>query len=232
MYNEKAGFIIFVIDGLKNMWKYLIICFLFIAFSANRSTAQEILPRISVMNYNGKIIISWKNAYTVPVTNISIQRSFDSLKNYTTIGSVLNPQNEENGYSDNEPPYNKMYYRVFVAFEGGSYLISPVTRPVRSAGLEGTSDIPPGVDPRKDSAFQAPPVIKNSVFIPSQRIFTSKDNNVVIFLPNVLLKKYTILFFNDSNKKIFELTSLKDEYLIIEKVNFGKAGWFHLDDHW
>ena len=54
---------------------------------------QKTLPAISVTNINGKIIVSWKNAYTIPLSTLSIQRSYDSLKNYTTIGSVLNPQN-------------------------------------------------------------------------------------------------------------------------------------------
>ena len=93
--------------------------------------AQDTLPKISVKNLSGHIIISWVNNYKIPVTAINIQRSFDSLKNYSTIGSVLNPQNIENGYADATPPYNKMYYKVFVSFEGGTYIFSKVTRPIK-----------------------------------------------------------------------------------------------------
>jgi len=212
------------------MWKYIVI-FLFTFYKPVFTSAQQILPNIGVTNYNGKIIVNWKNAYTVPVANISIQRSYDSLKNYTTIGSVLNPQNEENGYSDNEPPYNKMYYRAFIAFEGGSYLISKTVRPVKTPLISdstGTSLFPWQVDPFADSSIQSPPVVKG-VFIPSLRIFTAKDNNVIIHLPEVAHKKYTVKFFNESEKEIFELKELKDEYLIIEKVNFIRAGWYFFE---
>jgi hypothetical protein len=43
----------------------------------------------------------------------------------------LNPLNKENGYPDLNPPYNKMYYRVSISFEGGAYIIGPSTRPVK-----------------------------------------------------------------------------------------------------
>lgn len=99
-------------------------------------TAQETLPGITVKNISGQIIVSWVNNYKVPVANISIQRSYDSLKNYTTIGSVLTPQNTENGYADVKPPYNKMYYRVFVSFEGGTYAFSKIERPVKEIAAE------------------------------------------------------------------------------------------------
>lgn len=101
------------------------------SISAFNTVAQETLPDITVKNISGQIIVSWVNNYKTPVANISIQRSFDSLKNYSTIGSVLNPMNIENGYADVKPPYNKMYYRVFVSFEGGTYAFSKVARPVK-----------------------------------------------------------------------------------------------------
>lgn len=102
-----------------------------ISLLALKAAAQETLPGITVKNIGGQIIVSWVNNYKTPVANISIQRSYDSLKNYSTIGSVLNPLNIENGYADVKPPYNKMYYRVFVSFEGGTYEFSKVARPVK-----------------------------------------------------------------------------------------------------
>ncbi len=87
-------------------------------FFAGGLSAQEILPAITVKNFSGKIIISWRNQYPLEIKNLNIQRSFDSLKNFSTIGSVLTPQNAENGFVDEAPPYNKMYYRLFISFEG------------------------------------------------------------------------------------------------------------------
>lgn len=207
-------------------------------FISYDSMSQATLPGISVTNYNGKIIINWKNNYTLPVANLSIQRSYDSLKNYTTIGSVLNPQNVENGYADNNPPYNKMYYRVFIAFDGGSYIISEVARPLKvsGSGSDSTTSIryPWLIDTRTEPPVQplppaAPAVVKANVYSPSVRIYTARDNNIAIHLPDAPVKNYTAVFFNDMEKKIFELSNLKEEYLIIEKVNFGKSGWFSFE---
>ena len=113
------------------MFRVYFLLFAVLCFGASGAVAQDTLPRITVKNISGQIIVSWVNNYKAPVTAINIQRSYDSLKNYTTIGSVLNPQNFENGYADAAPPYNKMYYRVFVSFEGGTYVFSKVVRPVK-----------------------------------------------------------------------------------------------------
>jgi hypothetical protein len=214
--------------------------------------AQQVLPGITVKNLNGKIIVSWKNQYNVPLTTLNIQRSYDSLKNYTSIGSVLNPQNNENGYADANPPYNKMYYRVFIAFEGGSYIISEPVRPTKDTGSSSTETVirypwqldpsanpSPNnnnkIDPTLDPKLQIPPPATNPasttpvITYPSRWIFTAKDNNVIIHLPDADTKKYTATFFDELEKPIFELNNLKEEYLIIEKVNFVKAGWYRFE---
>lgn len=194
-----------------------------------QGNAQETLPRISVNNFTNKILISWKNGYTLPVATISIQRSYDSLRNYTTIGTVLNPQNEQNGYTDSRPPYSRMYYRVFVAFENGSYLITPPVRPNKSSNTEEVKyawQLEPGsVDPTLDPGYNPPPG-KPAVVYPSRRIFTANDNNVVIYLPGAETKKYTVKFYKDDGNPLFTINDLNEEYLIIEKVNFVRSGWF------
>ena len=114
------------------MMKSLLFSFLFLLFSFfNSSYAQNTLPDITLINSNGKTIVSWLNDYKKPVTNILIQRSYDSLKNFSSIGSVLNPLNLENGYLDAAPPYDKMYYRINISFEGGGYIIGPSSRPTK-----------------------------------------------------------------------------------------------------
>ncbi len=212
-------------------------------------TAQDTLPGITVKNLNGQIIVSWINNYKAPVAAINIQRSYDSLKNYTTIGSVLNPQNTENGYADAIPPYNKMYYRVFISFEGGSYLFSKITRPVKdkpeSTIVEDTLHpflvkdnwtAQPVYDPKQSNVKIQPkpqlPVINNNTEIityPSHRIYTAKDNNIVIYLPEAAIKKYIIKFFDENDIPVFELNKITESYLILERVNFLHAGWFHFE---
>ena len=207
------------------------ICFIFcltIAFNAN---AQKILPAITVKNFGGKIIVSWQNEFPTPVSNILIQRSYDSLKNYTSIGSVLNPQSRENGYADVNPPYTKMYYRVSISFEGGAYLISPPVRPIKETFFSDSSNATGVSDPRypwqADSSLVKSK--KDEITYPSERLFTSRDNNLVIHLKDAAIKKYSAKVFDEKDSLLFELTKLNEEYLIIEKVNFGHTGWFHFE---
>ncbi len=265
------------------MRKFFFLLLLGITTSSGALFAQEILPGITVKNYNGKIIVSWKNQYPIEVKTINIQRSFDSAKNYTTIGSVLNPQNSENGFVDEAPPYNKMYYRLFISFDAGNYIFSDPLRPVKeisqpqpmitqeltvvpikkeelAAEPPKESKKEPIIKPvEKAEILPAPkntkkskePVAKNSkgkkpskskpddtvavttdenaISYPSRRIYTAKDNNVVINLPHFESRKYTVKFFAENNNPLFELNRIKEEYLIVEKMNFLRAGWFHFE---
>src|SRR5215212_7555833 len=105
------------------------IIFLFLLASNNILFAQDTLPRLTVVNISNHILISWTNPY-FNLTTINIQRSYDSTKNFKTIGTILDVKNKKNGYADNKPPYNKMFYRVFVSFEGGTYLFTKSYRPI------------------------------------------------------------------------------------------------------
>lgn len=206
------------------------ICILFLTMVAFhlQGNAQEILPGITVRNSSGKIIVSWKNEYQQPVTTINIQRSYDSLTNYTTIGTVLNPLNKENGYADLTPPYNKMYYRVFIAFEGGSYILSTPVRPSKDTSSSPSQVVYPWqVNPNADPSIQVPPAPTG--FIPSKTVFTARDNNVIVHLADVENNKYVVKFFDELDNLLFELPQVKEDYLIVDKVNFKRSGWFHFE---
>lgn len=192
--------------------------------------AQQTLPNISVNNANNKIIVSWRNEYNKPVTVLNIQRSYDSLKNFTTIGSVLSPQSVENGYADANPPYTRMYYRVFVAFEGGSYIYTQARRPTPDTNTAVYAGVkyPWMADPSSpDIGIKLPE--KSEDNYPSRWIYTAKDDNVVVHLPEADKRKYSVKFFDNLERMIFELDNLKEEYLIIEKVNFLRSGWYRFE---
>lgn len=251
------------------MRKLICLTSLFLACISNHLLAQEILPRISVKNINNRIIISWRNQYPLSVKNINIQRSYDSLRNFSTIGSVLNPQNEENGYADENTPYNKMYYRVFISFDGGNYIFSESVRPVKESFQQPTVNPPsqtfdpvitsvPRNNPPQPSVNRPNPadsgvpvdsarsqldqlVTKPTVSLPvatntpdlatypSRRIYTGKDNNVIILLPWATSRKYQVKFFDENEKFLFELSKINEAYLILDKVNFLRSGWYFFE---
>jgi hypothetical protein len=205
--------------------------FIFLFSSITTIAQQKPLPVIMVKNINNKIIVSWVNDYTKPITTLNIQRSYDSLRNYKTAGSVLSPQSRENGYADVNVPYNKMYYRIFVAFEGGTYAYSNIMRPIKdSTKYDNAAEekYPWMKVSNRDSGFIEPPA-KPVITYPSSLIFTAKDNNIIIHLTETNTRKYSVKFFDEEQKFLFEIKRIKEDYLIIEKVNFVHTGWFNFE---
>ena len=91
--------------------------------------AQDTLPRFSATARGaGKILISWRNNL-VGITQISIQRSFDSLKSFTTLLTVPDPKLPNNGAVDSKAPDPNQFYRLFVVLENGKYFFSKSQRP-------------------------------------------------------------------------------------------------------
>ena len=205
---------------------------------------QAVLPDISVRNERGRIIISWLNDYKLPINHIHIQRSFDSLRHYSTIGSVLNPGNLENGYPDENPPYVRMYYRVLVSFENGEYLIS---RAFRSPAVKKANpfryfwEIPALPDPvilkdplekkitinnKPDSlptAIKLIPTVDSILTIP-RNVFLNKNENVEIHLSDARIRKFRIRFIDINGKTVIEINDPKEETFFLEKVNFVRSG--------
>ena len=178
--------------------------------------AQDTLPRLTVVNISNHILISWTNPF-VTLTTINIQRSFDSTKNFRTIGTILDVKNKTNGFADNKPPYRKMFYRVFISFEGGTYLFSKSYRPV----IDSFKVLPPIEE-----------ISQNTVlpwFVPSTRVYTGPDNNVIISLPDAEKKKYSLKLFEENGTPLFEINKIPDPYLTLEKVNFYHSGIFKFE---
>ena len=228
--------------------------------------AQAILPDFTVKNTNGKITIFWMNNYEKPVKGISIQRSYDSTKKFSSIASITKPQSTVNGFTDSMPPYNKMYYRLFIGFDSGEYIFTKSKRPELNTILDYSQFInnmnvlyeknmqlqeenqqlkqelavalavknKPAFKPVKPSSPVKTPVepedseviVKKAVTYPSKRIFTDKDNNVVAMLNNARTINYRIRFLTEDNKLLFEIKNPAEDYFVIEKVNFIRAGWY------
>ena len=220
-----------------------------IIFSSGNLFAQGTLPDFTVKNNKGKISVSWQNKYEKQVKGISIQSSFDSLKNYSSIKTMPNPADAVNGFFDLGVSYPKMFYRLFVVFDSGVYFFTASKRPeidpkfdlqknlasLREGTMPVNSKIPKSTKPESQSITQTeevkPEIItkKEPVSYLSRYIYTGKDNNVVINLPDFNTNKYVVKFYDEANERLFELNKITEGYLIIEKVNFLHAGWFYFE---
>ena len=204
------------------MLKIILVFFIFFTAFNEIIVAQDTLPKISVKNRGGRIIISWINPYGAKISNINIQRSFDSLKRFTTVGSVLNPLNKENGFVDSKTPVGRIFYRVFVAFEGGDYIFTRSYQPVLDTSTQSETEL-------EMERRELERELQNGTyhgFVPSKFVYTGKDNNVIISLANAASQKYSIRFFDENDNPVFELRTINESYLILDKVNFLHSGWF------
>jgi hypothetical protein len=97
-----------------------------ILFFVSISTrAQDTLPNFTVrLLSKDKVQVSWINPYPNCV-QISIQRSYDSLKFFKTIFTPQSPELPQSGYVDKEFAIGvKAYYRIFYVLSGGNYFFS------------------------------------------------------------------------------------------------------------
>jgi hypothetical protein len=202
--------------------------------------AQDTLPKFSLKNLgSNRIIISWTNNYQ-RVKQISIQRSPDSLKNYKTILTVPDPMNKQNGYADTKAASDNMFYRLFILLDGSMYTFSAAKRPIfdsTAAEAEKKRLVDPfSIEvnrPEKsmDSTLKTNGDTKNkpNIFVPSIYVYTSRDGNIHLNLPNADTKKYSVKFYDENDNFLFEVNNLKDQSLIVDKTNFYHSGWFKFE---
>ena len=215
------------------------VLFLVLSFFSGTVLAQDTLPKFTVRNVgSNRIVIGWKNQFE-SVKQISIQRSFDSLKNFKSILTVADPGIPENGYVDTKAPSDQMFYRLYIMLDKGVFLFSDSRRPFRDTIVvkrEVVKTELPGLfvpNLNSDSATTAPVAgnkrPKSDVYIASKHVFTYKDGYVRIALPAETDKQYSIKFYTSGNDFLFEIKDIKEKNFKIDKTNFYRSGWFNFE---
>lgn len=189
--------------------------------------AQDTLPAFSVTNKdNDHIIVSWTNPYLDTIHQLSIQRSYDSLRNFKSILTVPDPTVPQNGYVDAQAPSPTMFYRLYILLDNGRYLFSQSKRAVLDTAISvAQKNIPAATPPVVASQLKA----ALETFTPSRFVFTDKYGNVKISLPDALSKKYSVKFQEENGTPVFELKEIKDSTLTLDKTNFIHSGWFRFE---
>jgi hypothetical protein len=73
------------------------------------------------------------------------------------------------------------------------------------------------------------PFVPKEVFKPSKFIYTERDGNITINLPNAGLHHYSVKFFDEKSAPLFDITEVKEQSLLIDKVNFLRSGWYKFE---
>jgi hypothetical protein len=73
------------------------------------------------------------------------------------------------------------------------------------------------------------PFIPPVVYKPSKFVYTEKDGNIAIVLPEAGIKKYAVKFFDEEQNPLFEIKEVKEPAVTLDKTNFMRAGWFRFE---
>lgn len=205
------------------MKKLPVLFFSLVLFS--NLSAQDTLPKFSVKNVgNDRIIVGWINNY-IDVTQISVQRSFDSVSGFKTILTVTDPYSPQNGYVDTKATNDHMFYRLYVMREQGIFLFTEAKRPIIDTVAMLVKTSTSGPSSRDTSAARVIPG-----FVSSNYVFTDRDGYVNINLPDEEKpKKYGVKFYTEEGEFIFEIKEVKEKNFKIDKTNFYHAGWFRFE---
>jgi hypothetical protein len=247
--------------------------------------AQDTLPRFTlVAKPNNRNVINWTNPYR-SISQIGIQRSPDSTRNFKTILTVPDPSVKQNGFADTKAPAPNMFYRIFIVLDSGKYFFTNSKRPVSDptgAGNESfltednqrvkLSDSLSSREVRKIKEDPRPekmyvikrrelymnvpensfrkfrdsllyntkdtmmyvsvdtivikPFVPREIYRASKYVFTEKFGNVMIVLPDAATKKYSVSFFEENKKPLFEIKEVRAPSLTLDKSNFVHSGWF------
>lgn len=204
---------------------FLVLAVVLIGLVGHKAAAQsDTLPSFSVKNAGGnRVIIGWSNPFA-EMKQISIQRSFDSTRNYKTILSVADPKAVKNGFVDNTAPNDHMFYRIFYVVGDGMYFFTPAKKPIIDTSRAST-----GIQADVNLTGIPGNEIKKPDYVPSYYVYTKNDGNVFINLPDADKRDYRIKFFNESGAPLFEIKDIKENGLVLDKANFFHAGWFYFE---
>ena len=220
--------------------------------------AQDSLPSFELQERNGMVIIGWLNPYP-ELTQMVIQRSYDSSNGFKSIMSMPDPSSRSNGYVDKALNASKQYYRLFYVQPGGRYFFTASAKPKKEI-LQLPKEKPNSTNPaesgadgleellsdkqhnsinniiiKRDKLTGAPSpntldgVLPENIFTPSALIFSNKEGNLVIALPNTQQKKYLLTVFKEDGSLVFSMKDIKHPQLLIDRSNFFHSGWFRYD---
>ncbi|MEO5996308.1 MAG: hypothetical protein ABIN89_06250 [Chitinophagaceae bacterium] len=152
-------------------------------FLTRVGAAQDTLPHFSVIDKGSeRIIISWTNPYGKAIKQLSIQRSFDSLKNYKTILTLPDPTVPQNGYVDSKATSNHMFYRLYILKDSGKYVFSMPKRPEIDTGftLNNTVSEKPADESAGITKMNNLKELQKETQIANERIIYIKSRDVLL----------------------------------------------------
>lgn len=228
---------------MKRLIRFISAC-CFLAVVVHPVKAQDTLPSFSAVIRSGKVIISWANPYD-SVVQISIQRSVDSVRGFRTIITLPDPTPPVNGYLDSKAPDTLQFYRLYIQLQRGKFFQTRSFRPradtartvkvelaaKQRSGFQFIKDepLPAVIAPRTKDSVKTTPKPQKYVWVPSAYVYTNKEGNIVMSLPEAEKKQFRVQFYQPDGKPFFEISRVTESMILLDKTNFRQAGWYDFE---
>ena len=158
----------------------MIVLFAAACFMGTPLSAQNHLPNFNIDNKgDGRVVISWNNPYD-NLIQLAVQRSFDSLKRFSTVYSATSPELPQNGFSDKIPAGARIYYKIFYVMQGGTYYFSnskPADASAPIASIAANVSKRDLLDENLLNKVTAPDLLQNPDLYEPQRLYTVLVND-------------------------------------------------------
>ncbi len=220
------------------------------------TAGQDSLPSFHVRMNNNAVVVSWMNP-RLDITELVIQRSLDSTKGFKSVMAMPDPTALSNGYVDKKIDAARYFYRIFYVLHGGNYVFTNAQRP-REGFVDQTTAKPPQQQsdvfapllptnsedatgafasptyyrgPKAEMAV--PDKIENrlpeDMFTPSALIYTNREGNLVLALPDTERKRYMLVVYLEQGSMLFRMRNIREPQLLVDRSNFFHSGWFRYD---
>ena len=226
--------------------------------AAAATKAQPLLPDIVGVTQKGVNILAWTSQYD-GLKSIAVQRSSDSVYNFTTIGYVTNLKKGPQGFIDGHPKPGANWYRLYIAFSSDlTWYSNRFKLSVDSAAIANKGVLPPN-DSLQKSVKAAAAALANvkvdsatgkavgkipeaavpdaasvavETYIRSQYVFTNPfTGHVNVEVPNARTTQYAIKFFDAQERTVLTIPRVPESPIVIDKRNFQRKGLYRFELH-
>jgi hypothetical protein len=187
--------------------------------------------RLFIVQESGKFVFTKSKRATWDTVRIPVGKQIPENGKRVVIDESVSPkQAEEIKEKIQTPPANTPETEKFFFIKKRDTLIAQITtkefKRFRDSIVTKTKDT---IAFASIDTILLKPFAPKEVFKPSKYVFTERDGNIAINVPNVVIHRYAIKFFEDDNTPLFEVAEVKETSLLIDKSNFLHSGWFRFE---
>lgn len=193
--------------------------------------AQDALPVLKIETLNAENLISWNNQYN-GVKSIIIQRSADSVFNYTAIGFMAKPAVGFATYKDESPLSGKNFYRLLLVFQSDLEWYSNTYKVVMDSSVIAASRLGKinrvsNTNNNNYSNTGNATTYTDFYYEPSTQVYTNPyTGHITISLPDAKEKRYAIKFFNPQKEEVLAVSRITNTNIVLDKYNFNARGTY------